>query len=207
VTPVNFIEFTGTGWVKGVAGNKADYPLVYFWGHYEDREEPGSHGQPDPLYRDRYFLHVYTNPANPTGSTVMLVDGDTDPATMDPIAVDTGNLQMHFQPCDPEVFPSAGSLRQSLRTEGSTLPTELSFSATNPASQRSVLRFAMPVDGNMSMRIFDVAGREVADLGSGYVTAGSHTIDWDIRGVARGLYFARLVVNDQVRTQQIVVSR
>jgi hypothetical protein len=205
VTPVNFIEFTGTGWVKGVAGNDASYDLVYFWGHYEDREEPGSHGQPDPLYRDRYFLHVYTNPADPAGSTVMLVDADGDPATMDPIAVDDGNLQMHFKPCDPSAVTS--SLRPSLRTEGAVLPTELSFSATNPATERSILRFSMPIDGGVSLRVFDVAGRQVADLGAGYVTAGSHTMEWNVRGVARGLYFARLVVNGQVRTQQIVVSR
>ncbi len=206
VTPVNFIEFTGTGWVKGVAGNHASYDNVYFFGHYEDREEPGSNGQPDPQYRDRYFLHVYTDPTDPAGTTVMLVDGDGDPTTMDPITIDDGNLQMHFQPCDPEVV--TGSLRQQIRNaETGSLPTELSFSATNPASQKSVLRFSMPIDGNVSVKIFDVAGRQVADLGTGYVTAGSHSVDWNVRGVARGLYFARLVVNDQVRTQQIVVSR
>ena len=204
VTPVNFIEFTGTGWVKGVAGNEADYPLVYFWGHYEDREEPGSGGQPDPLYRDRYFLHVYTNPADPNGSTVMLVDQDADPTTMDPIVVDHGNLQMHFKPCDPAAV--TGNLRPALRGEGTVLPAELSFSATNPASEKSVLRFSLPVDGTVSLKIFDVAGRQVADLGSGYVTAGSHSMDWNVRGVARGLYFARLVINDVVRTRQIVVS-
>jgi hypothetical protein len=207
VTPVNFIEFTGTGWVKGVAGNKANYPLVYFWGHYEDREEPGSGGQPDPLYRDRYFLHVYTNPADPAGSTVMLVDQDTDPTSVDPVVVDKGNLQMHYNPCEKYDDVATGNLRPSLRSEGAALPTELSFAATNPASQTSVLRFSMPIDGNTSLKIFDVAGRQMADLAGGYLTAGNHSVDWDVRGVARGLYFARLVVNDQVRTQQIVVSR
>ena len=28
-TPVNFIEFTGTGWLKGIKGNKADYGTVH----------------------------------------------------------------------------------------------------------------------------------------------------------------------------------
>ncbi len=88
-----------------------------------------------------------------------------------------------------------------------SLPTELSFSASNPASQASVLRFALPADGRVSMKIFDVAGRQVADLGGGFMPAGSHTMSWDVTGVARGLYFARLAVNGQVRTQQIVVSR
>jgi hypothetical protein len=206
VTPVNFIEFTGTGWVKGVQGNPTNIPNVYFWGHYEDREEPGSNGQPNLLYHDRYFLHVYTDPTDPAGSTVMLVDQDGDPNTVDPVIVDKGNLQMHYNPCEQKDVVVTGSLRPSIRTEGNTLPAELSFSATNPATQASVLRFSMPEDGVVSMKIFDVAGRQVADLGGGYVTAGVHSIDWDVRGIARGLYFARFAVNDQVRTRTIVVG-
>lgn len=85
--------------------------------------------------------------------------------------------------------------------------TELSFSATNPASQASLLRFSLPADGDVSLKIFDVAGRQVADLGGGFTTAGSHSVEWNVLGVARGLYFARLAVNGQVRTAQIVVTQ
>jgi len=83
---------------------------------------------------------------------------------------------------------------------------ELSFSATNPASHSSVLRFSLPADGDVSLKIFDVAGRQVADLGTGFMSAGSHTVEWSVRGVARGLYFARIAVNGQMRTAQIVVT-
>jgi hypothetical protein len=94
-----------------------------------------------------------------------------------------------------------------LPAAGSLLPTELSFSATNPASLASLLRFSLPADGDVSVKIFDVAGRQVANLGGGFMPAGSYTMEWNVRGVARGLYFARLAVNGQVRTQQIVVSQ
>jgi hypothetical protein len=90
---------------------------------------------------------------------------------------------------------------------GFNVPAELSFSATNPASQSSVLRFALPADGDVSLKIFDVAGRQIADIGGGFMPAGSHTMDWNVAGVARGLYFARLSFNGEIRTQQIVVTR
>jgi len=85
--------------------------------------------------------------------------------------------------------------------------TELSFSATNPAALTSVLRFSLPAGGDVSLKIFDVAGREVADLGAGFMTAGTHSLEWNVRGVAKGLYFARLAVNGQVRTAQIAVTQ
>lgn len=84
--------------------------------------------------------------------------------------------------------------------------TELSFSASNPAASASVLRFSLPADGHVSLKVFDVAGREIADLGAGFMTAGTHTMEWNVRGVAKGLYFARIAVNGQMRTAQIAVT-
>jgi hypothetical protein len=101
---------------------------------------------------------------------------------------------------------SAQKLGGSLQTGGLLVATELSFSATNPAQQTSTLRFSLPADGEVSVKVFDVAGRQVANLGGGFTAAGSHTLSWDVRGVARGLYFARLVYGGQIRTQQIVVT-
>ncbi len=99
-TPFNFIEFEGTGTLKGIAGNSADSGLVYFFARGEDRGEPGSAGATSPDQVDRYFLHVYTDPADPVGSTVLLVDVDGDPATVDPVPIDGGNLQIHISSCD-----------------------------------------------------------------------------------------------------------
>jgi len=101
-TPFNFIEFEGTGTLKGIAGNKADYGTVYFFARGEDRGEPGSAAASDP---DRYFLQVYTDPNDPAGSTVLLVDKDGTPeATTETMATDTvplagGNFQIHISSC------------------------------------------------------------------------------------------------------------
>jgi hypothetical protein len=100
-TPFNYIEFKGTGWVKGIQGNKANYPLVYFFGRAEDRNEPGSNGAKDGSNIDRYFLRVYTNPNDPIGSTLILVDDDgVNDVTVDATTITTGNLQIHVSSCD-----------------------------------------------------------------------------------------------------------
>jgi hypothetical protein len=56
------------------------------------------------------------------------------------------------------------------------------------------------------------AGRQVRDLAGGMTAAGEHAVAWDLRDVAgqrvsRGLYFARLVVNGEARSQTVAVSR
>lgn len=65
----------------------------------------------------------------------------------------------------------------------------------NPFNPRVALSFAMPRDGRAELVIYDLAGRRVATLLDGPVTAGAHTVHWDGRGqdgrsVAGGTYLA-----------------
>lgn len=88
-TPVNFIEFQGTGTLKGIAGNKANYAEVFFFARAEDRGEPGKNV-------DRYYLRVY----DATGATLLLVSGDmANPQNVVPMIISGGNLQMHVSSC------------------------------------------------------------------------------------------------------------
>ena len=209
VTPYNFIEFEGTGTLKGVAGNKADYGDVYFWAHVEDREEPGSRGQRNLIDKDRYFLNVFTNPADPIGSSVFLVDEDGNPATMDPIVITGGNMQLHASSCSSPVAAAGltldlGDARPAMAFLGAPAP--------NPVTARTTLRFGVPKATNVSLRIFDAAGRLVRDLHNGAMGAGEYTSTWDLSDndggrVARGVYFARLAVGTEVVSRSVIVGR
>jgi hypothetical protein len=92
VTPFNFIEFQGTGHLKGIAGNRTDLENVNFYARAEDRGEPGSRGQKKPLAVDRYYLRVFDN----SGATLLLVSGNAaNPTNIVSVPISTGNLQMH----------------------------------------------------------------------------------------------------------------
>jgi len=217
-TPFNFIEWEGTGTLKGIKGNKADYGTVYFWARAEDRNEPGSNGQRDGAGKDRYFLNVYTNAADPIGTSVVLVDQDADPATVDPIIITDGNMQIHVSSCDgPDfqtVISGAPPSAMMAPATGNDVPTSLWFAAPlpTPAKTGTVLRFALPKSANVSLDVFDIAGRSVRNLASGSMAAGVHTTSWDLRDmdggrVEGGMYFLRLRVDNQVLTQRLAVVR
>ena len=97
VTPFNFIEFEGTGTLKGIKGNSADYGTVTFFARAEDRNEPGSEagGNNAGATIDRYFLRVVDG----GGTTRLLVDTDGSDATVDPVTITGGNLQLHISSC------------------------------------------------------------------------------------------------------------
>jgi len=104
-TPFNFIEWTGTGTIKGIQGNKLGTIAVYFNARTEDRNEPGSKDSNAGSGIDRYYLHVFTNPADPVGSTKLLVNGDVSPLNVVPVEISTGNFQIHISSCDNPPVP------------------------------------------------------------------------------------------------------
>jgi hypothetical protein len=100
VTPYNFIEFWGEGTLNGIKGNRVDYGGVYFHAYVEDNNEPGNENSPaEGEDIDRYFLHVFADPANPHTTTLLLIDVDGDSTTIDPVTITGGNLQLHDNPC------------------------------------------------------------------------------------------------------------
>ena len=218
-TPFNFIEFQGTGRVEGIQGNKASYDPVYFFGRAEDRNEPGSNGQHDGAGKDRYFLHVWTNPADPIGSTLILVDMDGDPSTVDPLIITDGNMQIHVSSCDtpPASLALTKAARPatgpSIEPAGTAAPIRLALALAgrNPASGRTSVRFALPHAGNASVTVLDVAGRAIRTLASGWLPAGEHFTSWDLRDqggmqVRGGVYFVRLGSAEGTRSLHLVVA-
>ena len=96
VTPFNTIEWSGMGTIAGIHGNKLARTDVYFFGHAEDQNEPGNEqSAKSGADIDKYFLHVFSDPANPITSTVFVIDVDGNPATIDPITITGGNIQLH----------------------------------------------------------------------------------------------------------------
>ncbi len=84
-TPYNFIEFQGVGKLFGLAGNKTNYGLVYFYARAEDLGEPGR-------LLDRYYFRAYDS----DGHTLLLVSATPDnPSLISPVRISSGNLQMH----------------------------------------------------------------------------------------------------------------
>ena len=101
-TPVNFIKFEGTGTLKGIQGNKADFGTVQFFAYCEDRNEPGSQGAHDGALIDRYYLRVWNVDSEGKEVVRLLINGpDSD---FDPVPITDGNLQLHASSCDNPPF-------------------------------------------------------------------------------------------------------
>ena len=77
----------------------------------------------------------------------------------------------------------------------------------NPGSTRMSISFSTPSRGNVTLRVFEVSGREVAALVNGVLEAGRHIVRFDARRWAAGVYFYRLEAGGLTKTRRLVVLR
>ncbi|MBU1984063.1 T9SS type A sorting domain-containing protein, partial [bacterium] len=74
------------------------------------------------------------------------------------------------------------------------LPTEFALGQNfpNPFNPQTTIPFALPARAELTLRVFDVLGREVDALAAGAFNAGYHTLTWDASRFGSGVYFYRL---------------
>jgi hypothetical protein len=82
----------------------------------------------------------------------------------------------------------------------------------NPFETGTAIRFAIPERNEVTLSVFDIAGRKVRSLVEGPLDAGEYTVTWngrDLAGepVAAGIYFYRLQGARFEKTRKMVVLR
>jgi len=79
----------------------------------------------------------------------------------------------------------------------------------NPFNPGTNLKFAVPHDANITLRVFDINGREVATLLSGrFYSKGTYSYYFDSQKylLSSGIYFYQLIATDPSKGGQVVHS-
>ena len=76
----------------------------------------------------------------------------------------------------------------------------------NPFSSTTTIRFDLPSATKVSLKVYDLLGREIASLAQGYLEAGYHQVQWKT-SVASGIYFFRLQTEGFVQAKKMVLLK
>jgi len=77
----------------------------------------------------------------------------------------------------------------------------------NPFNPSTTIAYDLPKAGYVSLRVFDLLGREVSVLRDGFVEAGSHRVTFDGSGLPSGIYFARLDAGSFSQTKKLMLLK
>jgi hypothetical protein len=84
---------------------------------------------------------------------------------------------------------------------------ELSQNYPNPFNPTTNIRFSVAQSGNVSLKLYDVLGREVAALVNERKAPGRYEVKFDGGGLASGVYFYRLQAGNFIQARKLLLLR
>jgi hypothetical protein len=93
------------------------------------------------------------------------------------------------------------SIDESAREEGVVLHQNV----PNPFTDRTRIRFSVPEDQYITLRIFDVSGAMVSNPIQREVSKGSYEVEIFRQGLKPGIYFYQLTGSDFSETRKMMV--
>jgi hypothetical protein len=95
--------------------------------------------------------------------------------------------------------------------DNGSLPTVFALDQNypNPFNPSTDISFALPTAGRVSLTVYNVLGQEVENLVNEHMEAGNHTVTWEASNYSSGVYFYRLVAdNDKfVKTNKMMLLK
>ncbi|RMF59353.1 MAG: T9SS C-terminal target domain-containing protein [Calditrichaeota bacterium] len=83
----------------------------------------------------------------------------------------------------------------------------LSQNYPNPFNPATTIRFQLPQSGFVSLKVYDLTGREVAVLVKEQKPAGTYQVSFDAGQLASGVYFYRLKSGEFQQTRKMLLVR
>ena len=93
---------------------------------------------------------------------------------------------------DGSIFRLRSTPLTSVSTSGHIPSVFLHQNFPNPFNSGTNLRFHVPTERHVSVRIYDQLGREIGAAVDRTVAAGDHLVYWDASGISSGVYFYRI---------------
>ncbi|MFH1196273.1 MAG: T9SS type A sorting domain-containing protein [bacterium] len=77
----------------------------------------------------------------------------------------------------------------------------------NPFNPTTKIKYSIPEDGIVSIRVFDVLGREINTLVNQKQLKGDYSVEFDASSLSSGMYIYQLRMNEFVQTKKMILLR
>ena len=84
---------------------------------------------------------------------------------------------------------------------------ELQQNYPNPFNTSTKISFSVQLRGQVSLKIYDLLGREIAVLVDQWKEPGSYSVEWNAKNFSSGVYLYRLQESDIRKTKTLILLK
>lgn len=77
----------------------------------------------------------------------------------------------------------------------------------NPFNPSTTIEYTAPVNTHVTLKIYDILGKEITTLVDKYQNSGSYIVIWNASNLSSGVYFYKLVAGNNVETKRMLLSK
>ena len=96
-----------------------------------------------------------------------------------------------------------------IKDENETIPDKLILRQNypNPFNPATTISYSISEPATISLKVYDILGKEIKTLVNGYQMGGKHTIVFDARNFASGVYYYKLQAGSFSHTRKMILVR
>ena len=119
----------------------------------------------------------------------------------------------HTAGIESVIARNSGNLDLDVKFEGDNFGSEipkvfqLNQNYPNPFNPVTKIEYALPKDVKVSIKIYDILGRQVSVLVNDVQKAGYYKLDWNGSSLSSGIYFYQMVAGDFVAVKKMMLIK
>ncbi len=94
-----------------------------------------------------------------------------------------------------------------VKTNSSAIDFKLHQNYPNPFNSSTIIAFSIPKKEMVTLKIYDILGREVKILLNEEKTKGIHKVEFDASGINSGVYFYRFICGNYTDTKKMIILK
>ena len=116
----------------------------------------------------------------------------------------TGGALCPIVPC-----PTCNNVVGKMASKVSSAPNDFSLSqnAPNPFNPITTISFSLPYSSNVTLKVYNMLGEQIATLTDGIFSAGVHSVEWNASEFSSGIYFYRIETGSFVDTKKLLLLK
>jgi len=77
----------------------------------------------------------------------------------------------------------------------------------NPFNPVTTIEYTIPANSNVTLKIYDILGKEITTIVDKYQTQGSYIVNWNASNYSSGIYVYKLTAGSFIESKKMILSK